>query len=113
MKGILSTIVGLVVTTIPAVLAGITNPVAHAVVAGVGVVLGVVVHHQVTSTKLWNGNPFGSVTVASVLMAVFAFIAAHFDPSQLTALGSAVWGILGGVIGALTHHAVTLPGATD
>ena len=109
MKAILSAIAGVFLTTLPAILTGVTNPLLHAVIAGAGAVVGVFVHNQATTTKLWNGNPFGSITVTTILVAILGFIAAHLDPSHLTALGTAAWGVIGGVVGALTHHAVTLP----
>lgn len=111
MKAILSSILGVLFTALPTLAAGVTNPIVHAVVIGVGAIVGVFVHHQATSTRLWNGNPFGSISVSAIITAVLAFVAAHLDPSQLTTLGAAVWGIVGTVIGALTHHAVTVPAA--
>lgn len=106
MKAILSAVVGVLFSALPALASSVTSPVLHAVVIGVGAVVGVFVHHQASSSKLWNGNPFGSITVSALVTALAGFLAAHLDPSQLTPLGTALWGVLGGVIGALTHHAV-------
>lgn len=111
MKAILSTVLGVIFTALPTLAANVTDPVVHAVVAGVGVLVGVFVHHQATSSQLWKGNPFGSITVSAIVTAALGFLAAHVDPSQLTALGAALWGVIGSLIGTLTHHAVTVPGA--
>lgn len=109
LKSILSTVLGLVFTALPTLASNVANPVLHAIVIGAGAVVGVFVHHQATSSRLWNGNPFGSITVSAIVTAVLGFIAAHVDPSQLTSLGAALWGVVGAVVGALTHHAVTAP----
>lgn len=113
LKTIIAGVLGVIFTTLPTLAAGITNPVIHAVVIGAGAVVGVFVHHTASSSRLWNGNPFSTLTVGAVVAGLLALFAAHLDPSQLTPLGTAVLGAVGAVVGALTHHAVKFPGVSE
>lgn len=53
--------------------------------------------------KLFNGNPFASVTVASVLALLGAYLTTHLDASKLTPTGMAIYSVVVAVVGVLTH----------
>lgn len=53
--------------------------------------------------KFFNGNPFASVTVASLLAVLGAYLTTHLDASKLTPTGLAVYTVVTAVVGVLTH----------
>lgn len=56
--------------------------------------------------KIFNGNPFTTVTLASIITTAGGYFFTHFDPSKLTPTGFAIYGVVTTVVGALTHHTV-------
>lgn len=63
-------------------------------------------------SRFFKGNPFGSVTLASVVTVLVAYLTTHFDPSKLTPTGLAVWTVVSTVIGVLTHTGTTKAGGS-
>lgn len=57
--------------------------------------------------KLFNGNPFASVTIAGLLTALGGYGIAHFDPSKLTPLGATIYAVIAAGLGVLVHHSNT------
>lgn len=57
--------------------------------------------------KLFNGNPFASATLTSVLSAIGGYALAHFNPGALTPTGATIFGIATSILGVLVHHNAT------
>jgi hypothetical protein len=53
--------------------------------------------------KLFNGNPFASITIAGILAVGGAYLTTHLDTTHLTPTGLAIYSVVMAVVGVLTH----------
>lgn len=57
--------------------------------------------------KLFNGNPFASATLVSILSAAGGYLMSHLNPGALTPLGATIFGVVTSVLGVVVHHNAT------